>query len=300
MTESRRNRSLVFWKLDGAGNDFIALDNWGGELPEGNQRAALIRTLCDRRSGVGTDGALVLERPRDPGTAHVGMRYYNRDGGEAEMCGNGARCHAVFAYHLGAAPARGMRIETMAGIQGADVLDDGSVCLALPDVPPLRHVGAIDAKFGTGAGESWRGEADFLRVGVPHAVVWVEDLDALPVDSLGRALRHHSAFAPAGANINFASPAASSRVFVRTYERGVERETLACGTGSVATAISAVLAGRATPPVAVRVRGGVDLLIDFELLQRNGARSVTLTGPARILFRAETQWNPKTGEVFFS
>lgn len=325
-------RSLVFHKLDGAGNDFIGLDNRDGSLPEGPVRDALIRALCDRHNGVGTDGAVVLEWPSDRSAADVRMRYHNRDGGEAEMCGNGARCLAAFAHHVGAAPALGMRIQTVAGIQRADVLADGTVRLLMPDVAPIRNVGRIDIQ-GLSAG-TWTGEADFLRVGVPHAVVWVDDLEALAVDELGRALRFHAAFAPAGANINFAclaggnakdlqdkkdardssqsgsgsaagleSPSAAasvvpaSRVFVRTYERGVECETLACGTGSTAVAISAVLAGRAKRPVAVHVRGGDDLLIDFTPTAERGARNVSLTGPARLLFRAETRWNFQSGAL---
>ena len=180
---------LRFWKLDGAGNDFVGFDNRKLSLPDGGERSELIRAVCDRRTGVGTDGAIILERPRDVKTAHVRMRYYNRDGGEAEMCGNGARCLALFATVLGAAPTRGMRIDTIAGIQRADVLKHGTVRIYLPDVGPLRHYPRVEAP-------PWSGSLDFVWVGVPHAIVWVDNLEALDVDSLGRTMRHHAAFSP--------------------------------------------------------------------------------------------------------
>ncbi len=308
---SSRAAHLRFWKLDGAGNDFIGFDNRKGTLPEGEGRSALIRALCDRRTGVGTDGAIVLERPREAKAADVRMRYYNRDGGEAEMCGNGARCLALFASVQGAAPSRGMRIDTIAGIQRADVLKRGMVRLYLPDVGPLRHHARVESP-------AWSGPVDFVWVGVPHAIVWVDNLEGLDVDSLGRTLRHHAVFSPHGANINFASPALgngregggagsaavrrgkaeSSEIAVRTYERGVESETLACGTGSVAAAFSAVSSGRAKAPVTIRVRGGV-LRIGLAPVAGGGARKVTLTGPARIVFSGITTWNPRSRVIDF-
>ncbi len=299
MAPSKRVQ-LRFWKLDGAGNDFIGFDNRKGLIADGAGRSALIRALCDRRTGVGTDGAILLERPRDAKTAHVRMRYYNCDGGEAEMCGNGARCLALFASVLGAAPSRGMKIDTLAGIQKADVRKSGMVRIYLPDVGPLRRHARLEAL-------SWSGPVDFVRVGVPHAIVWVDDLEAVDVDSLGRALRHHEAFSPHGANVNFAAPdsgdgregrGAAVAIAVRTYERGVESETLACGTGSVATALSAVAAGRARAPVTIRVRGGV-LVIGLDPVPGGGARKVTLTGPARIVFSGVTSWGPRTQSIQF-
>jgi len=319
------------WKLSGAGNDFAALDNRRGVLPpEGPKRDVLIHALCGRAAGLGTDGALILELPSKAGgagdapggeAAHVRMRYHNRDGGESEMCGNGARCLALFAWRLGAAPNMGMRIETRAGIQKADVISDrpaeSSIRLAMPDVAPGWNTGPISV-------EGWRGQADFLSTGVPHAVVWIgapEKLESLDVERVGVALRHHETFAPSGTNVNFACGpteageggagkplgrgrgAAAARksyalILLRTYERGVEAETLACGTGSVATAICAARLGRAHPPMRVRVRSGAELIINFRLMPDGTAREVTLQGPARMIFRAKTLWNSRTGLLF--
>jgi diaminopimelate epimerase len=168
------------------------------------------------------------------------------------------------------------------------------VRLYLPEVGPLRHIPRLEAP-------PWSGPANFVWVGVPHAIVWVEDLEEVDVDSLGRALRHHAEFSPRGANINFAAPVPGSgggrhgagEIAVRTYERGVECETLACGTGSVAVGYSAAVSGRAKPPVTIRVRGGV-LVIGLEPIPGGGARKVTLTGPARIAFSGVTTWNRRT------
>jgi diaminopimelate epimerase len=294
MTSSLRIR---FWKLDGAGNDFIALDNRTHWLPPpGPERDTLVYALCERKGGVGTDGALILEPPSQADQAHLRMRYHNRDGHEAEMCGNGARCMARFAHFLQAAPPEDMRIETLGGLQRADVLDNDAVRLYLPDVNPFRRIQKLQAG-------PWCGDLDFGWVGVPHSVVWVDDLERVDVNELGRAIRQHQTFSPHGTNVNFSAvgernasenrdQSAGPRVRVRTYERGVERETLACGTGSVATAISAVAAGRVVSPVPVVVRGGDCLMVDLELDDRGGARNLSLTGPARLLFQAETQWHP--------
>ncbi len=289
---------ILFWKLDGAGNDFIALDNRTRWLPPpGPERDALVYALCERHGGIGTDGALLLEPPSQADQAHLRMRYHNRDGHEAEMCGNGARCMARFAYFLGAAPPENMRIETLGGLQRADVLDNDAVRLYLPDAKPFRRIEQLQAG-------PWRGNLDFGWVGVPHSVVWVEDLEHFDVAEIGRAIRQHQTFSPHGTNVNFAAVgernasenrdhSSEPRVRVRTYERGVEGETLACGTGSVATAISAVAAGSLPSPVRVIVRSGDSLMIELKLTEQGAAHHLSLTGPARLLFQAETEWDPK-------
>lgn len=266
---------LKLFKYQGAGNDFVAFDNRDGKAPDGEDRANLVRALCDRRRGLGGDGVLVVESPRSNGDFR--MRYYNADGGEGEMCGNGARCIAAFAVVLGAA-GREMAFETGAGLHHAHLMADGGVELALPDVDALpRHV-APEA-----TGRTW--DVDFLVVGVPHAAVWVNDVKAVDVENSGRALRRHDVFKPAGANINFAQNAGRDRILVRTYERGVEAETLACGTGSTAAAICHArrmdLSGRQR--ITVIPTGGEALSIGFELTPR-GARAVTLAGPAKLVY----------------
>lgn len=270
---------LKLFKYEGAGNDFVAFDNRDGHVPEGEKRANLVRALCDRRRGLGGDGVLIVEAP-GAGT-DFRMRYYNSDGGEGEMCGNGARCIAAFAVLLGAA-GREMEFETGAGVYRAHLGADG-VEIFIPDVDVLpRHVRA------EALGRDW--DIDFLRVGVPHAVVWVDDLKDVDVENAGRALRHHAVFQPAGANINFTQPHGHDRVHVRTYERGVEAETLACGTGSTAAALCHArrtgLTGRQR--LAVIPTSGDRLSVGFELTA-TGAKHVTLAGPAKLVYRTTVE-----------
>jgi diaminopimelate epimerase len=265
-----------FHKMSGAGNDFVVLDNRDGSVPvEGRER--WIAAVCRRGLSVGADGVLLVEPAQDGG--HFRMRYYNSDGGEAETCGNGARCIARFAHNIGAAPEK-MRFETMAGPYDAEVFDDGQVEIGMSDPFDLRR--GVSLAFD----DLPAVEADHLNTGVPHAVVWVDDVDSLDVEQMGRAIRRHEAFAPAGANANFAQIIDRSTLSVRTYERGVEAETLACGTGCVAAAALGALAGRVDPPVAVGTHGGATLTIGFE---RDGEafRGVTLRGEARLVYRGE-------------
>jgi diaminopimelate epimerase len=282
---------LRFWKLNGAGNTFVGLDNRRRDLPEGEPRADLVRALCDGVRGLATDGVLLIEPPTAAGQADVRMRYYNRDGS-----GNGARCLALFARFLGAAPERKIHIETQAGLQIAEVGDDNRVLLAMPDIPPPLPPVEIEAG-------SWRGALHRYRVGVPHAVTWVprlEAFEALNVNTLGRALRYHDLFLPEGANVNFAFAVKRSGeaekhlpdILIRTYERGVERETLACGTGSVATAVCATRLGLTSPPVALQVKSGDLLRIHFHPTPEGGAEKVVLEGPAEIFFQGKALWNP--------
>lgn len=273
---------LPFVKMNGAGNDFVVLDNRAGN--PALDRAALAQ-LCDRHRGVGADGVLVVEPPAGAG-ADFRMRYYNADGGEAEMCGNGARCFARFASTLdvagrGASGGRGqLTFETPAGLIRARI-EGEEVALDMSDPRDGADCGELRA-----AGQTWR--VAFFDTGVPHAVVLAADLESVDVPGLGAALRHHERFAPRGTNVDFVQTLGPREIAIRTFERGVEAETLACGTGCVAAALAhAEVSGLAGGPVAVRVRGGETLRIGFE---RTGAftyRKVTLTGPADIVFRGE-------------
>ncbi len=262
---------LKVFKYEGAGNDFVALDNRTGDVPDGEDRANLVRALCNRRRGLGADGVLVVEPPR--AASDFAMRYHNADGSEGEMCGNGARCIAAFAVSLSAA-GETMTFDTEAGAYRAQILKSGDVEVAFPDVnsrPEFRPV------------EDW--DIDFLVVGVPHAVVWVDDVEEVNVIASGRMLRNHGAFAPAGTNVNFAMADSDRHIRVRTYERGVEEETLACGTGSVSAAISLAHRRGMTGPQRITVipTSGDALTIGFEL-NGIGSTNVTLSGPARFVF----------------
>ena len=260
---------LSFTKMNGAGNDFIVLDNRDGKLSLNSSRIAL---LCDRHRGVGADGVLAVEPPVQG--ADFRMRYYNADGGEAEMCGNGARCFARFTRRLGASKAE-ISFETMAGIIRASFPDD-QVRVAISDPHSIRPPANLEINRRAV-------EVHFVNTGVPHAVVFTDDLQAVDVSKDGAALRYHPAFAPRGTNANFVQVLSPDSIAIRTYERGVEGETLACGTGVCAAALLHHLRTNSPSPVHVKVRGGDTLQVAFETSDR-GLHNVTLTGPADFVF----------------
>lgn len=275
---------LPFVKMNGAGNDFVLLDNRSGELA---LDAVAVSRLCDRHRGVGADGVLVVERPQN-GHADFRMRYYNADGGEAEMCGNGARCFARFAAHLEAGGGGDSRerewvsFETMAGVIRARI-EGGTVTLNMSDPHDGADLGEL-----TAAGQTVR--AFFLNTGVPHVVVPVADVAGVDVRGLGAALRHHGRFAPKGTNANFFEVVGPREIRLRTYERGVEDETLACGTGATAAALAlAEMNGLETGPVAVRVKEGDLLTIGFRRTGAFAFAEVTLGGPAEVAFRGAVE-----------
>jgi diaminopimelate epimerase len=260
---------LRFTKMNGAGNDFVLLDNRAGDLRLTREEIA---RLCDRHRGVGADGVLLLERPRNG--ADFRMRYYNADGGEAEMCGNGARCFARFADRT-AGPLRELSFETPAGVIGAR-LEGKLVRLQMSAPKDLR----LDLQVAV------KGEAiaaHYIDSGVPHVVVPVARIDDIDVRSLGAALRHHPMFAPRGANANFIEQRGERTIAIRTYERGVEDETLACGTGVVASALIFAATQKIDGAINVLVRGGDTLQVDFARTN-GGFINVTLTGPADFVF----------------
>ena len=265
------SRAVRFWKLEGAGNDFLGLDGRAGGFKLKRQ---LIADLCDRRRGVGADGVLVVEKPKVRG-ADFRMRYYNSDGGEAEMCGNGARCFALLARAVSGRKGNVLRIQTQAGLVTLQIRGQ-EVQVSMTEPTKLR----LGRKLVV-AGRKLA--VDFLNTGVPHAVLFVRSVRSIDVAKQGRAIRYHSAFAPSGTNVNFVEIGRGNRIHVRTYERGVEGETLACGTGVVASSILSNLRRGLRSPILVTTRGGDHLRVGFSMV--NGqARKVTLQGPARIVY----------------
>ena len=260
---------LRFTKMNGAGNDFIMIDNRVGDL---QLAAEQIARICDRHRGMGADGVLVLERPTNG--ADFRMRYYNADGGEAEMCGNGARCFARYAS-LVAGPVEKLSFETPAGVIGAN-LEGELVCLQMSEPKDLGLGIKIPLPDRTLDGH-------FVNSGVPHVVIPVEDLESVDVRGFGSAVRFHELFAPKGANVNFLSRRGDQQISIRTYERGVENETLACGTGVVASALVFAAIERVDGPIGVLVRGGNELKVGFEKTG-DQFKNVTLTGPADFVF----------------
>lgn len=267
--------NIPFWKMHGAGNDFIVVDDRKQTFPVANTE--WIARIAARRTGVGCEG-IILIQPSDK--ASVRMRFFNPDGNEVEMCGNGARCMARLAHEIGAAPAE-MTIDTVAGILKAYALGD-NVRLQLTDPKDWRTDGKleIDGRII---------EYGFVNSGVPHTVVEVDDLDNCNVHELGAAIRYHEAFAPAGTNANFIKTTGPQSLRIRTYERGVEAETLACGTGIVAGALIAARLQRVKPPVEITAASGDVLTVDFELID-DGARTVTLLGPAAHVFKGTLEY----------
>lgn len=260
---------LSFSKMSGAGNDFVVIDNRKKILPKSLNR--LVRRVCRRKFSVGADGVLILETDRQ---ADFRLRYFNADGSEAEMCGNGARCIAKFAYRLGAA-GREMKFITKAGLIKAEIKPK-TVKIGMSQPHSLRLDFFLPLK-----GKVWK--ASFLNTGVPHTVIFVPDIEKIKVNELGRMIRLHKGFAPQGTNVNFAQKKDSHSLYLRTYERGVEEETLACGTGACASAIIAGLKKLVKPPVEVITSGKIKLLVDYQLIS-NEIKDVSLEGPADVTF----------------
>lgn len=248
---------MKFTKMVAAGNDFIVIDNRVLKIATKEKLAALSRKVCQRTFGVGADGLLVVERSRK---ADVRMRIFNADGSEAEMCGNGSRCFALWYARSLKKTNASLAIETLAGTIHAQVQGE-QVKVNLTAPHSLRLDVPVSGLAGI-SGATRTLKANFINTGVPHAVIFVENVDLVDVNNLGRQVRYHKAFAPAGTNVNFVEMLNKHFIEIRTYERGVEAETLACGTGSVA---SALIAGyKIAAAAAVRPLGAQQLAVDVQ------------------------------------
>lgn len=276
---------IPFMKMHGSGNDFVVIDHRTTLIPP-TAEAAFVRAVCLRRTGIGADGVVFIEDADPAGPrADFRWRYINADGTPGEMCGNGAMCGARFAVLNGIAPAA-CAFQTPAGLVRAEVEAEGArVRLAMVDAGPFTAARAVETSIGPLAIAS-------IPVGVPHAVIVTEDADAWPpvgtFEAIGRELRRHAAFAPAGTNVNVIAPLGSNGIRMRTYERGVEAETLACGTGAVASAIAASQQGLVDPgcPVEVLASGGWPLGVSFAWdAATQTARAITLAGRAVVVAR---------------
>lgn len=262
MKSSAVGRAIPFTKMSGTGNDFIVINNMQGRFSlDWSDFAA---TYCPRRTAVGADGVLILEESHE---ADFNYRIFNADGSEAEMCGNGARCAALFAFDQKIA-GRHMHFKTLAGIIEAKINSD-DVSIRMTEPHNLQKDIRIDVK-------TRQHLVHFINSGVPHTIVFTDSLASVPIEELGRAIRMHGYFSPAGANVNFVQIIENGHISVRTYERGVEAETLACGTGAVASAIISAYVKNFPPPVRVTMPGG-ELQIDFTI-DRETVTDVWLSG----------------------
>jgi len=264
---------ITFYKMSGSGNDFIIIDNRDKVVEEENIRDFIVK-VCRRKMSVGADGVILVE-PSD--TVDFKWRFYNSDGSVAEMCGNGARCVSRFAY-LNAIAGPQMSFETEAGIVSAQVTND-RVKIKTTDPANLMTDYQIELESGPLSVCS-------VNTGVPHVVVEVDKIDEVDVFKLGREIRFHDRYAPAGTNVNFICPQKDETIAIRTYERGVEDETLACGTGAVAAAIVMADKSGIESPVNVMARSGGFLHIYYQ--EKTGTfYDVYLEGDARIIYRGE-------------
>lgn len=266
---------VPFEKMNGTGNDFILIDNRKGIVPLSEQ-ANFARLISRRQFSLGADGVILLE---DCGEADFRWQFYNSDGSVAEMCGNGARCAARFAYRHRIAN-RKMTFSTLAGIVNAEIgSDENIVKVQLPD--------PFDFKIGLSVElDEQKFPIFYVNSGVPHAVLFVEH-DKVPVKTWGRKIRYHELFEPKGTNVNFVQIKDNNTIRVRTYERGVEDETMACGTGNVAAALYSAMQKDMDSPIEVETYGGEKNLVHFDLQDGPVARDVFLEGPTQLICTGE-------------
>jgi len=273
-------RTIPFVKMSGTGNDFMLIDNREHILKEG-ETAKLAQAACPRRISAGADGIILVEKSSKPGHDYR-MRIFNADGSEAEMCGNGSRCITVFARQIGAAKEK-QTIETIAGTLYATCAADNvsaQVQLSQPSKLELKKAVPVLGK---------NVDLYFMNTGVPHAIQFVEDLAAVDVKATGHAIRHHEVFKPKGTNANFVQLMGNDTIKIRTYERGVEDETFACGTGSTAAAIIAGLIHAYSSPVKVITASSATLTIHFEK-KADTSSAPFLEGAVDTIYKGEYYW----------
>ncbi len=262
---------IAFEKMNGTGNDFVIIDNRPLGIPV-DEQPELARKICRRMFSVGADGMIFIENSTN---ADFRWNFYNSDGSVAEMCGNGSRCAARFAYRHGIAGKK-VKFETLAGIIEAEIGDQEEI-VRVKMTQPRDFKLDLSLKLG----DEERHVA-YVDTGVPHTVIFVGEED-VPVNTWGRKVRFHELFSPRGTNANFVTLLPDGRLKVRTYERGVEAETMACGTGVVASALIAAIQKGQESPVEVVTSGGSVLTILFDLFDGPVVKNVYLQGPTRLV-----------------
>lgn len=258
---------LNFYKYQGTGNDFVILDNRQGEFS--NLTTKQVNFLCDRRFGIGADGLMLLNNK--PGYDFE-MKYYNADGRESSMCGNGGRCLVKFAYHLGIHKNTYL-FSAIDGDHEAEIDLDGTVSLKMRDVYEIKSVNGGDFELNTGS---------------PHYIKLVNHLDKLDVFSLGKMIRNNTKYSKEGINVNFVEQINDDEISVRTYERGVEDETLSCGTGVTAAALACYHNENGYNDVTVHTRGG-KLNVEYDRIDENEYKNIWLSGPAEKVYEGEIE-----------
>lgn len=278
---------LYFTKLSGAGNDFILFDQKIN--PDIELSPRLIAKLCERRTGIGADGVLLFSDSKD---YPFEMRYYNADGSTGSLCANGARCAILYANKSGRIAEGKIKFTTAGTEYSGQVLESGLIKFYLNHPKKMKQNFKIKAANQLIA-------ASYADTGSPHVVIKINDvlknssdtnsfyneLKEFPVREMGKEIRHHKDFAPHGANVNFIQ-LSNGEINIRSYERGVEDETLACGTGSVAAALICFVQNNLSPPIKIHTKSGDELIVDFKIEDQK-VRDISLTGPAKITFKGE-------------
>jgi diaminopimelate epimerase len=263
--------TISFTKMSGAGNDFVVIDNREPVIQDAAKRE-FAQKVCAPKTSVGADGVIFIE---NSDKADFRWDFFNSDGSSAEMCGNGGRCVAQFAVDNKIAPPN-LSFETIAGIISAEV---GELTIKVKLTNPSGFRQNIKIKM-----ESGSHAVDSLNTGVPHAVVFSDDVDAEDLQTIGSTIRYDDAFAPAGTNVNLVEVTGKDSLKIRTYERGIEGETLACGTGATASAIMAAAKGKVVSPVNVLIKSGDVLKVYFDSSSKEGSGDVYLEGTAETTF----------------
>jgi diaminopimelate epimerase len=266
-------KKIPFFKMSGSGNDFIIIDNRNGRW-DSVKTPQFVRSVCLRKISVGADGLIFIENSAGNDFA---WRFFNSDGSEAEMCGNGGRCAARFAV-LNRFAGPKLSFETMAGIIHAEV-EGTHVKIYLPQPEDLESDIGLEI-------DDRKLVLHSINTGVPHVVQFVEDVDRVLVKDLGGKIRFHQRFQPAGTNVNFVSQKDGNMLYIRTYERGVEDETLACGTGALAAALIAIAKGKAVSPVPVKTRSS-EVLKVYTSETSPPFKNVCLEGGTRVVCEGE-------------
>ena len=288
--EKEKIEQIDFLKMSGAGNDFVVIDNRRGTVTE---PVAFARVVCDRRRGVGADGLLLLENSN---RSDFQMKYYNADGTYGGMCGNGGRCISRFAYLKEIVASEEIKFDALDHVYRAQLIKD-KVKLTMKNPSDIRLNEMLPM-------DGLNLISHYIDTGSPHCVIFLDQnkdirgtLRDLDVYGIGKTIRYHKSFSPNGTNVNFVERVDSNTIHIRTYERGVEAETLACGTGSIASAIMANQIGGVGAPVVVQTQGGESLQVDFQNRGMSVYEEVSLLGSAHVTFAGAIRYNPSTHSI---
>ena len=263
---------IPFTKMNGSGNDFIVIDN-RTEFLNNDYKRGFVQRVCTPKTSIGADGVIFIENSE---TSDFRWDFYNSDGSSAEMCGNGCRCTALYAHEY-QITGRKMNFETIAGVISAEV-NENSIKVRM--ITPKDFRQDIDLFL-----DKNKIKVDYLNTGVPHAIIFCTNLESQDLQNIGSKVRYHSKFTPEGTNVDLIQITDRQNLKIRTYERGIEGETLACGTGAVASAILAERKGLVDPPVEVKTMSGDILKVHFDIIQSTGSfGEVFLEGPAKTTF----------------